>query len=87
MERNLDLAGNKIYHLENSVIMYSIHNAETVEKMINTIQKIHSKTAWNETLLSARLDIWYKWYLSEQVAPHYAINSILYLNTLKGKYI
>ena len=40
-----------------------------------------------KNLFSARLDIWYNWYLLQQEAVHYAIHSILCINTLKEKYI
>ena len=53
------MARNKIYYLENSMIIYGIYNAETVEKIVNTSQKIHNKTTWNERLFSAKHDSWY----------------------------
>ena len=34
MEKKVDLQGNKIVHLENSVVMYGIYNSETLEKLI-----------------------------------------------------
>ena len=72
MERTVDLARNKIYHLKNSLITYDVDNAETIEKIVTTIQSTHYKPTW---------------YVSEQGTVHYAINSSLYLKTLKEKYI
>ena len=40
---------NKLIHLENSVVMYGIYNAETLEKLINTVHHIHN-TSSNEKL-------------------------------------
>ena len=70
MENNKNLARNTTFYLESSVIKYGIYNTGTIEKLADIIQK-----TWNEIL---------NWYLSEQGCVHYAINSILYINT-EGK--
>ena len=33
------------------------------------------------------LNKWYQWYLSKDRAVHYAINSILYITTVREKYV
>ena len=75
MEKNLHLANNKILLLENSVVQYGIYIAETIEKIVNTIEKMHSRTTLNVVI----------WYLLEQGAAHYAINSFLYIDALQEK--
>ena len=50
MKTNVNLARNKCFHIENSMIMFGIYNAETKEKVFNAIQKIHNQTTWNEKL-------------------------------------
>ena len=85
MERQVDLLKTKCIFFENSMIMFGVYNAETVEKIVTTIQTIHNKRKWNERLFSARLSSWYNWYLSKQGVVYYAIYSFLYLNTLKEK--
>ena len=40
IERNLDLERNNICHLENSIMIYCVHNPETMEKIVTTIQKM-----------------------------------------------
>ena len=66
--------------------MFGINSTETVEKIITIIHEMHDKSTWNK-IFSARLNSWYNCYLLEEGAVHYTINSILYLNTLKEKYI
>ena len=78
---------NKIIHLENSMTMYGIYNSETLEKLIDTVHKMHNTTTWNEELFASKLDAWYKWYLSKDGISNCAINSLLYLRTLWEKYI
>ena len=67
--------------------MYSIYNLETLEKLISTVHKMHNKTTWNETLLAGELNNWYQWYLTKEGVEHYAINSLLYITTMKEKYV
>ena len=54
MERNVNLAGKKIFHLETSMIIYGVYNAET-EKLVQTINRLHNKTTWNENYLQLYL--------------------------------
>ena len=63
--------------------MYGFYNAETVGKLVSTINKMHNGPTRNRTLFSARLSNWDNWHLSEQGLAHFTINSISYLNTLK----
>ena len=58
------------------MVMYSIYNAKTMENTVNTLKKKHNKTTWNEKLFVGKLNHWFNWYLSEEGAVHYAINSI-----------
>ena len=85
MENQVNLERNKIFHLEDSVIMYGIYNSEMIEKLIKTIQKIHNETTGNENLLVGKLKYWYQWYLPEEGVVHYAINSPMHINTLRQK--
>ena len=50
MERKERLEGYKAFHLEKAWVMYGIYKAETIEKMVNTVEKMHNKTTWNERL-------------------------------------
>ena len=51
------------------------------------IQHIHNKTTWNKKLFVGKLNNRYQCHLSEEGAVHYAINSILYMNTLRESHI
>ena len=41
-------------HLEDSMAMYGISNAETLEKLINTVHCIHNFTSPNERLFAGQ---------------------------------
>ena len=87
MENQVNLERNKIFHSEDSIVMYGIYNSDTLEKLINIVHKMHNKTTWNEKLLTGKLSNWYQLYLCKDIVEHYAINSLLYITTLREKYI
>ena len=43
---------NKLMQLENSMVMYEIYNAETLEQLINTVHHIHITTLSNAKLFA-----------------------------------
>ena len=87
-ENKINLQCNKIIHLEDSMVMYSIYyNSKTVEKLINTVHKMHNFTTLNEKLVTSNLSSWYPWYLTKDGIGHYTINSLLYLRMLREEYV
>ena len=48
---------------------------------------MHNITTWNEKLFVGKLSNWYQWYLSKDGVSHYAINSLLYITTMREKYV
>ena len=77
----------QIFHLEDSIVMYGIYNSDTLETLIITVHKMHNTTTWNEKIFASKLNYWYHWYLSKDKVGRYAINSLLYLTTLREKYV
>ena len=63
MENKVYLQCKIIFHLEDSMVMYVIYNSDTLEKLINTVQKMHNTTSWNENLFASKLNHWFQWYL------------------------
>ena len=58
-----------------------------MEKLIKTVHKMHNITTWNERLFVSKLNNWNQLYLSKDGVDHYAINSILYITTMREKYV
>ena len=85
IENRVDLQHNKIFHLEDSMVMYCVYNSDTLEDMIDTVHKLHNRTTLNEKLFSGQINNWYKSYLSSVGIQHYAINSLLFLTTVREK--
>ena len=50
MDNKATIQCNKLISLENSMLMYGNYNAETLEKLINTVHNIHNTTSSHEIL-------------------------------------
>ena len=77
-------------HLENTLVMYGIYNAKTLESLVKTVHALHSRQLWYGGLFARQTSAAYKAYLQMYGAhrvQHYAVNSMLYLWTIKDKYI
>ena len=55
IENKVDLQCNKIFHLEDSMVMYGVYNSDTLEDLISTAHKLHNKTTWNEKLFAGQI--------------------------------
>ena len=87
MDSKTTIQHNKLIQLENSMLMYGIYNAETLEKLV--VHQIHNTTSSHELLLAGQqssltLRSLYRNMLGLQ---HYSTNSLLYLRTVQDKYI
>ena len=87
MENKVDLQCNKIFHLEDSMVMYGVYNSDTLEDLIDTVHKLHNRTTWNEKLFSGQINNWYNYYSSFTGIQLYAVNSLLFLTTGREKYV
>ena len=83
LENKLNLKQNRIFHLEDLMVMCSIYNSDTLEKLIGTVHKMYNKTTWNEKLFAGKLN---HWYLYKDGVGYYAIN-YLFLTMTREKYI
>ena len=87
MENKVDIQCNKIFHLEDSMVMYSVYNSDTLEVLIKTVYRLHKATTGNERLFAGQIKDWHNWYLTTKGINHYAINSLLFLTTGREKYV
>ena len=85
MENKVEVECNRIFHLEDSMVMYGIYNSDTLESLIDTVHRLHNQSTWNEKLFAGQIEDWYHWYLSVKGINHYAINSLLFLTTTTEK--
>ena len=67
--------------------MYSVYNAETLERLITTVHNIHNTTSSHERLFAGphNPSVFRTLYVHSLGLPHYTINSLLYLRTIQDK--
>ena len=90
MSISMDAQRNKLMHLENTLVMHGIYNAKTLESLIKTVHALHCRQTLYESLFTGQTSAVYEAYLQMYDAcgiQHYALNSMLYLQTIKDKYI
>ena len=52
MNDEAEFQHNKLLKLDNIMLMYGIYNAETLEKLINTVQELHNVISLHEILFA-----------------------------------
>ena len=85
MDSKTTIHHTKLIQLENSMLMYGIHNPETLEKLINTVHQIHSTTSSHERLFAGQQSSLTprSLYANALGSHHYSINSLLYLRRVQ----
>ena len=71
------------------MLMYGIYNADTLEKLINTVQEIHNVTSSHEKLFAGEHSptIFRLLYMDALGIQQYAFNLLLFLRVVQDKYI
>ena len=89
MSNQADIQCNKLMKLDNTMLIYGIYNAETLEKLINTVEEIHNVTSSHETLFAGDHNpmLFRLLYTDALGIQQYAINSLLFLRVIQDKYI
>ena len=89
MDSKTTIQCNKLIQLENSMLMYGIYNAETLERFISTVHCIHNTTSSHEKLFAGQQSSLTLKSLHANALglQHYSINSLLYLRTVQDKYV
>ena len=87
MNKRINIEQNRVFHLEDSMIMYGVYNVDTLEKLIQMAHKMNNRSVWYEKLYAGHVNKWFEMYSASQGANYYAIHSLLYLRTIQEKYI
>ena len=82
MSNQASIQCNKLIKLDNTMLMYGIYNAETLEKLINTVQEIHNVTSSHKKLFAGEYNpALFRMLYTDK------INSLLFLRVIQDKYI
>ena len=90
MPSKADVWRNKLMHLEDTLVMYGVYNAETLERLIKQYIHYTADNLCMRVYSQNKITKAYKYYsqmYGDHGIQHYAINSMLYLRTIKDKYI
>ena len=74
-----DIQRNKLMKLNDTMLMYGIYNAKTLEKLIKSVHKIHNTTSSHEKLFAGKhnCSVFRILYAHSLGLQHYSINSLL----------
>ena len=85
MDKRTNIQHNRIQHLEDTMIMYGIYNLDTLTALIDTVHRMQNFITWNEKTFAGKLHDWMELYAQDKGMHNYAINSILFLTTVREK--
>ena len=46
MNKRINIEQNRVFHLEDSMIMYGVYNVDTLEKLIQMVHKMNNRSVW-----------------------------------------
>ena len=79
---------NRVYHLEDTMIMYGRYNSDTLLDLINTVHQMHTVTTWKEKIFISEMNKWLKNKLAHiHNEFDYSIDAVMFLTTIKEKYV
>ena len=87
MNKKTDVQHNRIHHLEDTMIMYGVYNSDTLTDLIDTVHRMQNFTTWNEKTFAGKLHDWMEIYSQDEGMHNYAINSVLFLTTVREIYV
>ena len=87
MNKKTDIQCNRIHHLEDTMIMYGVYNSDTLTDLIDTVHRMQNFSTWNEKTFDGKLHDWMDIYSQDEGVCNYAINSVLFLTTVREKYV
>ena len=86
MNKKTEVQHNKIHHLEDTIIMYGVYNSDTLTDLIDTVHRMQNFTLGMKRL-TGKLHDWMEIYSQDEGMHNYAINSVLFLTTVREKYV
>ena len=79
---------NRVYHLEDTMIMYGKYNSDTLMELVKTVHQKQNVTTWKEKIFVSEMNEWLKNKLAHiHNQFDYSTDAILFLTTIKEKYV
>ena len=89
MSNQANIQHNKLMKLDNTMSMYGIYNAETLEKLINKVHEIHNVASSHEKVFAGDHNptLFRLLYMDALGIQQHVINSLLFLRVIQDNYI
>ena len=88
MKGKVNLQHNRVYHLEDTMIMYSKYNSDILMDLIDTVHHMQNLTSWKEKMFVGKMMEWVKKELAKSKNEYsYSVDTILFLTTVREKYV
>ena len=88
MKEKADLQHNRVYHLEDTTIMYGKYNSDTLMDLIDAVHHMQNLTTWKEKMFVGKMTDWVKKELAKPKNEYaYSVDTILFLTTVREKYV
>ena len=79
---------NRVYHLEDTMIMYGKYNSDTLMELVNMVHQMQNVTTWKEKVFVSKMNEWLKCKLEDiHYKFDYSIDVVLFLTMVKEKYV
>ena len=79
---------NRVYHLEDTMIMYGKYNSDTLMELVNTVHQMQNVTTWKEKVFVSEMNKCLKCKLEDiHNKFDYLIDAVLFLTMVKEKYV
>ena len=70
------------------MIMYDKYNSDILMELVNTVHHMQNVTTWKETVVASEMNEWLRHKLEDiHNEFDYSIDAVLFLTTVKEKYV
>ena len=84
MKEKVDLQCNRVYHLEDTMIMYGKYNSDALMDLIDTVHHMQNVTTWKEKMFVGKMTNWVKKELAKSKNEFaHSVDTILFLTTVR----
>ena len=74
---------NRVYHLQDTMIMYGKYNSDTLMELINMVHQMQNVTTWKEQIFVSEMNNWLKHKLENICSEFdYSMDAVLFVTTI-----
>ena len=66
MNSKSEIDHNRVYHLEDTIIMYGKYKSDTLMELVKTMHQMQNVTTWKEKIFVSEMNDWLKTQIGKQ---------------------